>query len=433
MTVFWILAAGLIGLALLFVALPLLHKPDAAGGPDQDSLNLQVFRQRLQELDADLASGFLEQGQYEAARHDLERELLYDIDGTGTAQTPGATGGRWMAAVLAVAVPAAAVLLYTQIGSSDMIERIEASAGGATAADAPAAGGMPPLEVLVERLAARLENEPDNLEGWLMLGRTYFAVRQPENALKALEHAYALAPDQINVVLALAEAVAANNGNRLDGRAGELVDAALVLEPANPTARWLSGMLAFQRGDYPAAATTWQAIADEMDPASEEVQRIQEMIAEANARAGKPGRTPAIQTPADRPAPENAAATPEAPAGEVAPAAITVEVVLDPALAGSVAPDDALFVFARAAAGPPMPLAVQRLQAKDLPATVKLDDSMAMMPAMRLSAFPEVIVGARISKTGQATPQSGDLEGETGPVPSAQTERASVVIGRARP
>lgn len=456
MTIFWILAAGLVGLASLFVALPLLKRPSTVDSPRQDDLNLQVFRQRLSELDGDLASGFLDQGQYDAARRDLERELLHDLDGEPNGRTessavvsPKRPEARYplLASALVLMVSAGSVLVYLQLGERDIIPRIEAmSAVLSPHGGAPGAGAAP-LEVLVEGLAQRMEKNPDNLEGWLMLGRTYFAIGQAPKALQAVERAYKLAPEDTSVLIAYAEALAANNGNRLEGRPAELIRRVLSAEPANPSARWLDGMLAYQETRFADATAIWEGILGEMDPAGEEAQQMRQMIAEAKAQAGIPSRGeqtspakgPTVEAPppaADSPDAQDRAATiaPGKPRQEAdADGRIQVAVSLDPAVSAQAAPEDAVFIYARAAAGPPMPLAVQRYRVADLPVNVTLDDSMAMVPAMRLSAFPEVVVGARVSKSGQATPQSGDLEGQTGPVAAVQSPKVSVTIDRVRP
>jgi cytochrome c-type biogenesis protein CcmH len=440
MTIFWILSAGLLALALLFIVPPLLRSTRVDSAPDQDSLNLQVFQQRLAELDGDLLAGHLDQAQYEAARHDLERELLYDLD-TSEAGHPPAVEARavpspWLAIALAVLVPAGAVLAYMELGDREIIPRIEAAASGApSAAPAGHAGTeTPPLEVLVQRLADKLAEDPSNLEGWVMLARTYFATDQPAKALEAMERAYALAPKEPNVVIAYAEAVAANQSNKLDGRPADLIRSALELDPANPSARWLSGMLAYQEERFTDAADTWQSILDEMDPADSESAQIRQMVEEARGRVagGSPENQIAEvadgQAVAPPPVTETTAPTPPAAA-----ASVQVSVQIDPGLAAQAAPTDTLFVFARAATGPPMPLAVQRFSVADLPVSVTLDDSMAMTPAMRLSSFPQVVVGARVSKSGQAMPQPGDLEGLTGPVESAAAAPVSVTINQVRP
>jgi cytochrome c-type biogenesis protein CcmH len=451
MIIFWILAAGLLGLASLFLALPLLKRPSPTDAPRQDELNLQVFRQRLAELDGDLAAGFLDQGQYEAARRDLERELLYDLDGDlarGKAAPPTkltATTARYpgLALVLVLFVCAGAVLMYLRIGERQIIPRIEAMSTVMNPHEGSAAGkGAAPLDVLVEGLAERMEKNPDDIGGWLMLGRTYFALGQAPKAREAMARAYKLAPDEPDVVLAYAQALASNNGNRLGGRPAELIQSVLAKEPGNPTARWLDGMLAYQQARFTDAAGTWQGLLGDMDPAGAEAQQLRKLIDQARSRAGLPNMEASSgMAPAQAASAANASTSAESKpvaaepgaAGHAAGAQIQVAVNLDPSLAAKAAPGDTVFVYARAASGPPMPLAAQRLRVSDLPATVTLDDSMAVMPAMRLSTFPQVVVGARVSKSGQAMPQSGDLEGQSDPVAVAETPQVSVTIDRTRP
>jgi cytochrome c-type biogenesis protein CcmH len=295
------------------------------------------------------------------------------------------------------------------------------------------------MDVLVQGLADRMEQDPDNVEGWIMLGRSYLALQAPGKALGALERAYKLAPDQADVMVAYAEVLAVNSGNKLEGRPAELIRAALEREPENPSARWLTGMLAYQQERFAEAASTWQGLLDELDPAGQEAEEMRQMVAEARSRAGASAGPEAA--PADGPPPpatHEIAQTPpsseQAPeAAEVAGARIQVSVSLAPELSARTSPDDTVFVYARAAAGPPMPLAARRIKVSDLPANLTLDDGMAMVPAMRLSAFPEVVVGARVSKSGQASPQPGDLEGQSGPVSAAEAPAVSVAIDRIRP
>jgi cytochrome c-type biogenesis protein CcmH len=351
---------------------------------------------------------------------------------------------------LLVAIPLSAFALYLSLGSQDIIPRLESAAAGQSAAQGHAgtADGLPPLDELVTKLEQRLQQTPQDAEGWIMLGRTYFAMRDTEKAENALERAYALMPEDTQVILAYAEAMAANSGNTLEGRPAELIAEALKLDPSDPTARWLSGMAAFQRGQFNAAGVAWKQTLAQIDPNSEEAAELRKLITEAEQRAGVPSetgpiaQTPMPQTPAAQanaalnsgsdsmPGPTTTAdqAQPE-PAG----AAIDVSVSLAPELAAAASPETTVFVYAKAASGPPMPLAVQRLSVGDLPATLRLDDGMAMMPAMRLSNFPQVIVGARVSASGQATPQPGDLEGETGPVASRGASTVAVQIDRVRP
>lgn len=438
MIVFWALVAGLIGLALLFVFPPLVaRRKDKALAIDQNQINLAVFRRQIEELDADLAAGKLDQTLYDAARRDLERELLEDVGPTDApAGDAASTGGRWAVLVLAPVVPAAAIALYLYLGNSGIIPQLDALAGGKPPATHPSGGGqeMPPLDVLVQRLAEKMEQNPDNLEGWLMLGRTYFAVGQPEQARDALQRAYNLAPRQPDVLVAYAEALAANRDGELAGRPAELLRAALDVDPGNANARWLDGLLAFQQGQYAAAVARWEGLLAELEPQSENAGELRGFIDEARRQGGltAPGPAPAAPAPVTAAEPVGGPIAQDAPAPQET-ASLTVAVSLAEPLRSGAQPDDTLFVYAKAIAGPPMPLAVKRLRAGDLPVTVTLDDSMAMMPALRLSAFPEVTVGARVSRSGQATAQSGDLEGEASPVKPGQVAPVAVLVDRVRP
>ncbi|BCU06289.1 c-type cytochrome biogenesis protein CcmI [Allochromatium tepidum] len=430
MIIFWILAGLLLALSLVFVLAPLVRPTPPDTAPGQDRLNLEVFQQRLKELDADLEAGFLDKEQYDAARRDLERELLYDLDGAETAAAARSSSAfsRWaMALILTIIVPAATVLAYLELGRTDLIDQRQAAA----MADSPNAKAAS-LEELVQQLEKRLEQEPANIDGWMMLSRTYLAMGRLNAGVKAMERAYTLAPNEVELKIAYAEVLGlADPDKSLLGRPAELIAEALTLEPTNSNARWFSGLVAFQRGQYQAARTTWQSILDELDPASEEAGNLRKMMDEAQRRAGVPAET-ASATSSETTAPETAP-TSQAASQADSQASLTVAVSLDPSLSDRVSPEDTVFVFARAVQGPPMPLAVQRLQAKDLPATVTLDDSQAMNPALRLSAFEQVRVGARISKSGEATPQSGDLFGESGPVQrDAQTD-VQIRIDQVRP
>jgi cytochrome c-type biogenesis protein CcmH len=448
MIIFWTLAAGLAMLALAFALVPLLRRDPGTSDLDSNALNLDVFRQQVAELDADLALGKLDQSQYDAARHDLERELIHDLDTNGAAK-PAAAGGRWAAPILALAVPAAAVGLYLAIGASGIIPKLEAAASSPAAqlpaghtATRPDGSAMPSLDVLAQQLAERLEKNPQNAAGWLMLARTWSNLNQPDKATAAIERAYKVAPRDPAVLLAYAEALAAANGRQLAGRPVQVLDTLLEVEPANPNGLWLRGMAAFQTGDYPGALSRWEPLLALLDPNGSDATEVTKLMDEARSRAGM---APAAAGPAGANAvPAQVAETTPAPTPVAAPvkaatpapqtaAKLTVTVALDPALAAQAPRDASVFVYAKAVAGPPMPLAAQRVRVADLPVTLTLDDAMAMMPQMRLSAFPQVTVGARISRGGQAMPQSGDLEGEVSPVASSQAEPVSVTISRVRP
>ncbi|MGB5834386.1 MAG: c-type cytochrome biogenesis protein CcmI, partial [Thiohalocapsa sp.] len=294
MTIFWILVAGLAGLALLFVLAPLLSSTAEAHQDDDvdlDQVNLGLFKQQLAELDADLSAGKLDRNQYDSARQDLEREVLNDLDTNNAQQRSGfslpSTGLTALA--LVVAVPASTLALYLALGSQDMIPPMGA-AGQVAAAQSHngAADGMPSLDVLVIQLEERLQQTPDDAEGWIMLGRTYFAMQDAEKAETALARAYALMPKDSQVLLAYAEALAANNDNSLEGQPSALIAEALELDPDDVTARWLSGMAAFQRGQFTAAAVAWKRVLSAIDPESEDAAELRRLIDNTEQRAGVP-------------------------------------------------------------------------------------------------------------------------------------------------
>jgi len=445
MTLFWSLAAGLVGLALLFVVLPLISQRDRGRDtPDRDEITLALFHQQVRMLDADLAAGALDRQQYQAACQDLERALLHDLEGIPTEPAREAGGGRWTAVLLTVLLPTVVVSLYLHLGNSALIPRLAAAT--TSGPQAPTAhpgpqGEIPPLEVMAQRLADRLKRHPDDLEGWMMLGRTYFVMGQPQRALQPLEWAYGLAPDNPDVLVAYAEAIAANHGSILVGRPAELIRAALKLDPEHTGARWLAGLISFQATRYDQAIEQWETLLAAFDPESTEAAQLARYITQARSYAGpKPEQTPAGTETGDT-AQETPSSTaditdPERPATPQPAAAATgirVEVSLAEPLWPQANINDSLFIYAKAAAGSPMPLAVHRGHVRDLPSTITLHDGMAVMPTMKLSGFSEIIVGARISKSGQATPQSGDLEGEVSMVKPGQAGAVKILIDRVKP
>jgi cytochrome c-type biogenesis protein CcmH len=226
---------------------------------------------------------------------------------------PAAPGTAPMTALfLALALPAFAIGLYLAIGDSAIIPRLEGVAGetaqakGHGAADAQQAAS---LEIMVERLAARMEENPDQLEGWLMLGRTYVALDQPTKGAAALSRALALAPQNPEVMINLAQALATAANGQLGGRPAELIAAALVIEPKHATGRWLNGLVAYQAGEFPLAVKRWEALALDLDAADEDATELRQFIADAREQGGlPPASTPT--PPAVAPVATTAAASP---------------------------------------------------------------------------------------------------------------------------
>jgi len=428
MILFVLFAAGLLVLALLFILPPILRQRRDSGAVDENQANLAIFRQQLAELDADLATDALDQGHYDSARHDLEKGLLLDLN-EATRPLVAPKSGRWAAPLLVVVVPLLAVGLYLWVGDYRAMEPLPSGSNLAQADHAD----MPSMEVLVARLAARMQTRPDDLQGWVMLGRSALALGQGAQAVAAYAQANRLAPREPDVLLAYAEALAQVAKGDLTGKPAELIRAALGIAPTHPGALWMMGLVDLQSGAPAQAVARWTRLQAQISPDGEDAKTLRRFITEARQQAGMTPESAVTPVAEAAPAQAAAPASPKEATDATANLAIQVQVTLGTGMQGRFAPDDTLFVFAHALKGPPMPLAVQRMQARDLPVTLTLDDRMAMAPQMRLSNFPQVRVGARISRSGNALPQSGDLQGEVEPVTPGQTEPVRLVINEVRP
>lgn len=403
MTVFIVIAAAMTIAAVAWILVPLLARR-ALTGPAPEASNLAILRDQLAELEADVARGVLPQERYEQARADLERRVLEEAQGgTAPASAPQQAATR-TAAVLAAAVPVGALALYLVIGTPSALLPGAEPQHELTAER---------VEQMVARLAARLEKAPDDAEGWRVLGRSYSVMGRYAEAVRAYEKAAVLTPGNADLLADYADALAMAQGRSMLGKPLELVKRALAIDPKQWKALALAGTAAFERKDYAQAIAYWRRLQQAVPPDSEIARSVDLSIAEARAQAGA------------RPAAKSAKAP--AAAGKVAG-----RVSIAPQVTARAAPADTVFIFARAAGGPPMPLAVLRKQVRDLPLEFTLDDSMAMAPNVKLSDFREVVIGARVSRTGNATPQSGDLQGLSKPVKVGATGIA-VVIDTALP
>jgi cytochrome c-type biogenesis protein CcmH len=434
MTLFALLAALLLAVVLVVVLRPLLRRSTPAGVVDEARSNLMLLREQLAELDAERDAGTLGAEQHAASRAELERRVLEETD-IATAPRTEARRAPITALALGLALPALAVALYAQLGSPDGLDPRVVQQGSPHGE-----GGIPQaeLETMVERLAQRMEANPGDPEGWAILARSYMAMQRLPDALRAFGRAVSLRPDDAQLLADYADVMAVAHGRDLSGEPTRLVERALQADPKNLKALALAGTAAFQRGDHAAAVAYWTRAREQVGPNSEYTAGIDAGIADARAAAAAAGKPLPAGAPATAgPGPTTAAATPPtAPAATAtAPAAAPVRgrLRLDPALAAQVQPGDTLFIFARAAEGSRMPLAIQRRSVSELPLEFSLDDSMAMTPEMSVSRFPSIVVSARISRSGQATPQSGDLIGQSAPVAPGSPALLDIVIDQRQP
>jgi cytochrome c-type biogenesis protein CcmH len=412
MSVFWLLVAAMTALALLFVVPPLLNRKSVSK-LDHDQITTAVIKQQLTELTTDLEAGKLDKAAYTAARHDLERALLDDVNKPSESQPAVERSGRWASGMLALTVPAAALFLYHQLGSQTAVEtnnQISEMTAGSSGLS---------LEAMIEKLAKRLKEDPDNAEGWVMLASSYASLNQFDKAADAYKEALQRSGDHPQLLTNYADTLAMASGGDFTDEVGELLKTALKLQPDNVKALWLMGHWHYQRKQHNESLSLWgkasallPAGSDNADALNKQIQFVRNKLGMAEVK-----ETTDTQT------------TPTA----TGKASIQVTVSLDPTFKDKTSPEDTLFIFARAAKGPRMPLAIVKKQVKDLPITVTLDDSQAMSPQMVLSKFPEVSVGARISKTGNAMPSTGDLKGEKSPVSVDQGQTVNITISEIIP
>jgi cytochrome c-type biogenesis protein CcmH len=389
---------------------------------------LAVYRQQFAELEQDLKNGVLNDDLYQQARRELERRLL---DETGIADTTPIAmrwqlNNRLVAAVLAILIPTASVALYWKLGNPLAMTHPSASAlsvQGNSDSDHRSAEG---IEALSERLKKKLEQNPNDGVGWALLARSYVEMGRHSEAVAIYEKAMSLIPDDAQLLADYADALGVLHGRTLEGKPELLIQQALKSDPQNVKALMLAGTVAFNRKKYADAATYWEQARANLPPDAdpEVLQELAAGIGEAKSLAGEKGRAVIAKSEP---------AGPAKPTGQTGQSlAISGKVSLAPHLAGKGSPTDTLFVFARAVEGPPMPVAIMRVMRKDLPFTFRLDDSNSPMPARKLSEAGTVVIVARLSKSGEAMPKSGDLQGMSQPVkPGAN--KINVVIDREIP
>jgi len=400
-TTFVLVAALLVAVALAWLLPPLVRREAGARTRDRVQMNLGLLRDQLTDLDTDRARDVLSAEQYAESKAELERRVLEETETEARAAAAAPTGGRVAAVLVAAVVPVAAVLLYLALGDPSALD-LQSRIAAVEHTKQPT---QQDIETMLTRLAERLEKEPENADGWAMLARSYYVLQRYPDAVRAYERLVKLVPQEPSVLVDYADALAMRDGRKISGRPLELVQLALKLDPTQAKALAMAGTEAFDRKDYRGAVEYWEKLSAQIPADSEMGKNILGSIAEARARGGL-GDVPPVATA------QTAPKAPPAPPAPTAAASVQGTVRLDPAVAARAAPSDTVFVFARASEGPRMPLAVFKLQAKDLPAKFTLDDSLAMAPQFRLSNFKNVLVNARVSKSGSANPSAGDLEGK---------------------
>ena len=438
MTTFWILTAALTALALAHV-LPVLLRARPAQAPADAAARrastLAILREQAAQLDAELAAGSLDAEQHRAAREDIERRVLDEADQASPAAArtaPASTTAErpWKSAwLLGLGVPLLVATVYSRVGSPQAIDARPgppvASLGADNVSDEQ-------VDELIKKLAAAMAQKPDDLAGWTLLARTYAVLQRFPEASKAYARASALAPNDAQLLADHADVLAMLQGQKLAGEPARLVIRALQIDPKNLKALALAGGAAYEAGQYPQAIEYWTLARQMSPPSTPFSDNLDRNLADArNAlQGGAPGSTATTDGAAAPAATATTSST--SPTTAAGPAHVAGQVSLSPSLAAKVAPTDTVFIFARAAEGPRMPLAILRRTVADLPISFTLDDAMAMSPAMKLSNFPVVVVGARVSRSGNALPSPGDLSGQVANVKTG-TEGLQILIDTVQP
>jgi cytochrome c-type biogenesis protein CcmH len=376
---FWLIIAVLVALALL-VLLPPLFKLTPLRTADGEQRNTSIARQQLAELKLQLQNGVLSQDQYDGQYRELQLTLLDDLEGpAAVAANPKA--GRWVVPIIALGVPLISLTLYGMLGEPQALAKAELIATNQKAADNVAN--------MVAKLIERLKQQPDDLEGWMMLGRSYVYMQQYQNAADVFAELNKRKPNDPAVMLHYADALAMARNGQMGGEPAELVFQAVKLLPEDHTALWLAGMAKAEAGDFAQAISYWKKLSGLLPADNESQQQVQKMIQMAEAEQQKP----------------------QVATSSAAAVDIKVTVALDDALKAKVEPQYTVFIYAQAVSGPKMPLAIVRKQVADLPTSVVLNDSVAMQPQTHLADFKQLRIVARVSKTGNAMSQPGDLLG----------------------
>jgi cytochrome c-type biogenesis protein CcmH len=406
---FWFIAWAMTLLVLGFLLWPLL-KRQGPSESEEGGKTLSVYRQQFAELEQDRKNAVLADEQYQQSKRELERRLLEEAtpaEATSTARV-WPLDSRLIVVGLAIIIPTVSGLLYWKLGNPLAIdyypsESMSVAQRGSDPDHKTAEG----LDALSERLKKKLEQNPNDGTGWALLARSYVEIGRHAEAVPIYEKAMKLIPDDPQMLADYADALGMLHGRKLEGKPEQLIQQALKIDPNHVKALMLAGTIAFDRKDYGRATQYWERARTNLPPDTNAdiIQELTGGIAEARGLAtGKPvmGSAP------------GASAAPTKQGGQAV--AISGTVTLAPNLAGKGSPTDTLFVFAREMNGPPMPVSIVRGTKQDLPFTFRLDDSTSPMPSRKLSDVGTVVIVARLSKSGQAMPKSGDLQGTSQPV-----------------
>ena len=402
----------LVALAMLFVLSPLMLNRSAPSGK-RNTINVVLFKDRLQELEDDFNQGVIGKDEYQSLKTELEHRLLDDA-AAGSEATAALTGkpSAVVMVLLALSIPLVAWPVYQQTGAKadwDISQTLEQARQKTTA------GESTELEVerLIVQLNQRLEQHPQHTDYLMLLGSTQMSLTNYAAATDVYRRLSDIYPDNPAVLAQYAQALYLSSDRTLTVKVRALADKALAINPQQTTVLGMMGIASFEQGDFQQAINYWQRLLPMLGPVSPNRQMITAGINQAKVLLGESGVEVAVKSAAD------------------AQSAVSLQVRVAMGEGINVDKGASVYVYARAIAGPRMPLAVAKMKVADLPTTVTLDDSMAMAPSFKLSGFEQIELVARVSRNGIANRGPGDIEGLFGPVnTAAPAENLSLLIDR---
>lgn len=423
MLTFWLLALVLIAVSFALLLPAFWGSYQRQGIASVGEQNIALARQRLKELKQQRDDRQIEEPEYLQQRQELEQSLAYDLENLSN-ESVDVNNDKNIVHILGIVffIPAVTFILYFVLGEPESLFKHNQAMQQTNQASSPSPNAPHSIDEMMALLESKLQANPNNPKGWMMLGRSYMSTDQFEKAADVFAKMSSLFGENDVVLLAEADARAMMQNGSMEGKPASLVKKALKLNPRNTTGLWLAGIAAREGGDLKAAISYWERAASMLGDDPSASAKLRQLINNTERELGIAVSAP----PAMQQAPAQVAQQENITSGSVAEIRVHVELADD--WKNKVSPADTVFVYAKAKQGPPMPLAIVRKQVSDLPLDVTLSDAQAMMPGMSISRFEEVVVSARVSKSGQAMTQPGDISSEKAVVKPADAASINLKI-----
>ena len=412
---FSILAVSLLLMPLCVILNTLLkvhhYKVETDNSDEED--NTSLYKQHLAEIDLDVENGLLEGSEAAKVKEELKLTLINQAESSPETKTISESKNPALTAiVLLLVIPVFVISTYIYLGEPELIEKNELMTefNNASTQEEKLAS----VEKMLANLEQRMLKNPDDIDGWLMLTNSYTALERYADALRAVDNLHRLRGNDPTVMFRYADILAMNNSGSYAGRPTELINEGLEIDPENPNGLWFAGLAANDRGDIDAAIEYWKKLLPKLENNPEQQKQVKQFIQMIGINSDKYQEE--VLTELQNPGIQ-----------------LYVNVSLSEELIKQADKNDTVFIYAQAVSGPPMPIAVVRKKVSDLPLQVTLNDSMAMMPSNKLSSHEQVKLKARISKSGKAIPESGDLIGTVNEVSISNNEPINIVISEKIP